>query len=993
MVNLTRFGPVGLSIDLMQPAFTMMISGVEPGSPAAKTGKLEKGQIILSINGEPLKDIDPRIQLGNLITEAEASNGKLVLEVADKIGGETQDVVVQLDVLGEYSETWPLDCPKSDKIVRNFADYLKREGSDQGFSDIGMLFLLSTGNASDLEYVAQWARSHKGSSTYPWHIGYGGLALCEYYLRTGDEQVLPTIQKMADKLVEMENFGGWAGRGPTAALTYGGGGGHLNAAGTLCLGYLMLAVECGAEVPEDTLQRVLERFYRYSGRGNVPYGQGRPERGYTDNGKTGKLAISMAAAANLDPKGEESIYAKARDTSAQFSFYSASYMLHGHTGGGIGEIWRSAAMGLLHDKLARHYREFMDARRWHYEMSRRFDGSFAILGGARYDNVNWGAGYALTYTIPRKTLQLSGAPRSKFAKSHPLPERPWGTPEDDAFQSIEYAVMPDGSKPDLSDETFAGHSGLHILPKLRGDVDPATIRRYMHHPDYVIRSVAAGAIHKHGTDLLKEFLASGDARVRRAALESLENDDGTLFTREIFDHLLKMLRDDKESWFVKELALSLLGKAPADWVVDEVDLILSYFDHPEWWLRNSALLATAPVIADERTYQRLIPAIGEMLETNHRFNVVRSLLWGDLPDILQKADPEVQQLARAAFKETYLQFEEMKHPSELVSRKVNEGHREAFATSITKLPGGYDTLYEIGRQRYPDEELPFKEVFLKADPDQFSPELRKIVSQSVGGNLIPEYVAKHQDDLLKEARSTGDSRQKKMPGLVELYEKVGVNDYTWYNVTPESHEMEWSYYSFDPKEKFMAADDRLGRYREVTFPSGMEKWFAADFDPASKGWKRGLAPFGAADGKLERFDDIHIKMKDGCKLSFCGCGTPFNTLWENDVLMLHGQFEFPEFEEGYRYRLLHGGISHVGSGGGYRLYVNGKLLIEDPKGVDRRAGEQPEGRIIPAEMWDAFDGPVTLAAITFKKNHPRTKKFGGNISVFMQRQKVPPIEE
>lgn len=45
---------------------------------------------------------------------------------------------------------------------------------------------------------------------------------------------------------------------------------------------------------------------------------------------------------------------------------------------------------------------------------------------------------------------------------------------------------------------------------------------------------------------------------------------------------------------------------------------------------------------------------------------------------------------------------------------------------------------------------------------------------------------------------------------------------------------------------------------------------------------------------------------------------PLNSLWENDVLLVRSEFEFPPFEEGYRYRLLHGGISHVGSGGGYR---------------------------------------------------------------------------
>jgi hypothetical protein len=121
-----RFGPVGIGIDLIQPAFTMQISGIGPGSPAAATGKLKKGQIVESINGQPLKDIDPRVQLGNLITQVEATDGLVKLMVKDSPAGKAQEVVVKIPVLGAYSETWPVHCKKSDTIVRNFADFLTR---------------------------------------------------------------------------------------------------------------------------------------------------------------------------------------------------------------------------------------------------------------------------------------------------------------------------------------------------------------------------------------------------------------------------------------------------------------------------------------------------------------------------------------------------------------------------------------------------------------------------------------------------------------------------------------------------------------------------------------------------------------------------------------------------------------------------------------------------------------------------------------------------
>ncbi len=61
-----RFGPVGMGIELLLAPFTMRIKNIEDGSPAAVTGKLNKGQIIESINGEALRAIEPGEDLGLL---------------------------------------------------------------------------------------------------------------------------------------------------------------------------------------------------------------------------------------------------------------------------------------------------------------------------------------------------------------------------------------------------------------------------------------------------------------------------------------------------------------------------------------------------------------------------------------------------------------------------------------------------------------------------------------------------------------------------------------------------------------------------------------------------------------------------------------------------------------------------------------------------------------------------------------------------------------
>ena len=69
-----NLGPVGIGINLIRPGMTMQINNVEPGSPAAAAGKLQKGQIIESINGIALKEVDPRIILGDIVTAAASAS-------------------------------------------------------------------------------------------------------------------------------------------------------------------------------------------------------------------------------------------------------------------------------------------------------------------------------------------------------------------------------------------------------------------------------------------------------------------------------------------------------------------------------------------------------------------------------------------------------------------------------------------------------------------------------------------------------------------------------------------------------------------------------------------------------------------------------------------------------------------------------------------------------------------------------------------------------
>ncbi len=999
--TIARFGPVGIAIELHQPAFTMWVGDIEKGSPAEATGKLKKGQIIESINGQTLKDIDPRIQLGQIIEKAEASDG--ILKFAIK--GEAEPITVTIPVLGAYSKTWPLDCPKSEKIVRNFADYISDPKNPKGFAGAGMLFLLSTGEEKDLAPVKAWVHSLDPNkpSTYAWHIGYGGIALCEYYLRTGDPVALPVIQSWVKAAAKGEYLDGWAGRGGVTHLGYGNG--HLNAGGTHVVTFLLLAKQCGAEIDESLLNRTLVHFFRYAGRGINPYGDDRPETSFVDNGKHGKLAFAMAAAAALTPEGEKSIYAKARDICAMTSFYTTTFMLHGHTGGGIGEIWRSSSMALMHEKKPLQYREFMDHRKWHYDLSRRFNHSYGILGGAGYDNEEWGSLFPWAYTFPRKTLRIMGAAPSKFSKTHQLPTRPWGTEADDVFLSMESVPDKNGKFQDLSGEMLTKDSAKPLILRLNAkELTDDEIRHYTYHPEYLIRHMvsynAAGLtcdymFPKPGprvrAELLEEFCKHSDPRVRnagfRASLKAFNPE--TDWCKGIFGLAIERLKDDKESWFVKDACLSLTAKATPDMLVPHVDLILSYLKHKEQWLQHGALMTLSQVITDERVYEKVLPPVGELIRTTQRQSTTSGPIFA-IRQQLPNATPKVRDLALKAIGDAYSNYA---GKTAWVGGQDLTGHRKetlgVLASALADVPGGFDVLYEVAKKQFPNDPLPHDEIFLAADTEKFGPELKKAIQPLIREKLIYQYIGTKRGTILSELKNPkqGGTVTNSIDGLVSLYQKIGVNDYDWKNFGPDLQNAQWNYFTFDPKET-QKYDLSPWRYRTVTYPDGMENWYTKEFDPAKANWKKGQFPIGQYNGKLEELKSPYNNWDEKPR-----------SLWEKEVLLVSGTFELPAIKPDHSYRLRVQTGQGVGSGDGFRIYVNGRQLVEDKQGLGRRAGDNIRGGWITAEFGEEFaKGPVTIAATTFLKYGDRAIVTmpplpRGYFSMWLEERKLPPLDE
>lgn len=1007
--SVDRFGPVGIGIELHPPAFVMKIKNVEEGSPAAATTKLKAGQIIETINGEKLRDIDPRIQLGNIITKAEATDGKVVLAVKDDEKAPVVNVTVEIPVLGAYSDTWPLECPKSEKIVRNLAAQFAKEGFSGTVSLDGpkLLFMLSTGDERDLEVARGWVKTlveknpnyGENGSVYAWFTGWGAPPIAEYYLRTGDKSVLPLMQKIADALRKTMYHDGWGGRGIP--------GHHMGLAGTSSLTFLLLARQCGIEVEEGMLQAALQHYFRFSGKGANPYMDAYPEQTLTDNGRNAMLAYAMAAASALLPDDKNGVYESARDIAAMHSFYSASYMLHGHTGGGIGEVWRSAAMGLMHERKPQQYRDFMNARTWWYDLSRRYDGSFGVLGGEGYDKTSWGITIGLTYTAPRKKLCIFGAPRSKFAEYYKIPERPWGTAADDDFLKLDAAADKDGKIRNLDHETVAADSGVAFHRKLaRAKLSDAEVMELARHPQHMYRISAADIIYKEKRfSLIPELMKDKDARVRYVGVSAIKMptvssrpercDPGFPMgemTAEVAAALEKMLNDPAESWFVLDHVVKVLGRRSTEQLAPHAERIAALIGHEEQWISHAALGAIVPLAVDKRYYKQVLPAIEK-----HVPNFLRAPkeLEG-ISDRLAEADAEVQVACLETLGRVYLAYSGTnKNPRGGRHPDSDKWYLDEVAGTVSSIPGGLPKLYEISQKRFPNTALAHRNSFFKASNlDATDGGLQKAVAKAIMDEMIPELVAKNYAVLCRLAKSEyGErdgcpgGRSDPMQQLAELYAKAGHKEYGWEAFGSERLGNEWDYFTFDPSEKGPNwADERKARYRKVTYPAGMEKWFAKNFDPQASGWRKGKAPFANFDGKLPG--------AGSCSNSSCGCGDAGETLWDKEVLLMRRTFDLPPLKEGYRYRLLVGGSSHVGVGDGFCVYINGRKIAERLSYGGRGSGGEPDGAGISAGLFDEFKGgKVVVAATSFLRQQHRHHKMQGHINIWFQQQKIPPMDE
>ena len=410
-------------------ALSRQILVTHVGTPSPASGVMQVDDVILGVNGKPFTD-DARKSFAKAITEAEkASNGGL-LKLIRWRDGKTENVQLKLRVMGTYSDTALFRCPKSKLIYDEACKHLEKEvltWPPWGGS-VSALALLATGNPAYLPRVRDYAHKIGPQSLklelkpgmVLWDWGYNNIFLCEYYLLTGDKEVLHAINEYTVTLAKGQGMYGTFGHG-LSMLTPAGklhGSiapyGPVNSCGLPGNISIVLGRKCGIKDPEvdAAIERASRFFGYYVNKGSIPYGEHLPEPLHDDNGKSSMAAIFFGL------QGNRNVEAKFFAKMATAAYENREL---GHTGQGFSYLWGPLGAN-VGGPLATE--GFWKEIAWHLDLVRRCDGSFTYDGGETYgpgqteDNTYFGksgyngltpaACYVLNYALPLRKLYITG---------------------------------------------------------------------------------------------------------------------------------------------------------------------------------------------------------------------------------------------------------------------------------------------------------------------------------------------------------------------------------------------------------------------------------------------------------------------------------------------------------------------------------------------------------------------------------------------------------
>lgn len=426
-------GATGIMVRPFGP--NMRVVQVLPGAPSA--GKVQVGDLIYKVNGDLLEDNHLQ-HMGRVLTEAETEAGQGKIAFALRRGNDLLDVDIQIEVLGTYSATSPYDCPKADRIVANAEAYLaQRGGLATGYAGGGWLysdslFLLGAGTPEHQGLVRRFVYkmlsnvdldSDKLPPGNAWHRGHAALLLGEYYLATGDRNVLPYLKKYCDALAATQCRPGTFSEMPPRAVggwrhNYPGGQwyGMIPQIGLPAMIGMRLAKESGVNVNEEAYQRGKHMFEDHQAEmGHVTYAAVMPKYLAPDPIDPEALANGKLYSGNGNRAMSAIFFGLEGDTriahlNSMYCTYAFNNTHEGHGSNFFNAMWTPLGAKYHSEKA---FINFMREHYWYRDLKRMYN---HITMTSKNQP---GAGHDLALVAPRERLRMLGAGPSVFAVDAP----------------------------------------------------------------------------------------------------------------------------------------------------------------------------------------------------------------------------------------------------------------------------------------------------------------------------------------------------------------------------------------------------------------------------------------------------------------------------------------------------------------------------------------------------------------------------------------------
>jgi hypothetical protein len=476
---LVNMGPTGARGILKERAF--IVKYIFKKSPASEGLKIDDE--VYGANGKRFSKhtfggryhgIEGPIQdMGLAIEDSEGDDG--VLQLMVRRHGSKLEVDIQLEKLGRFADTFPVNCAKTDVLKKRAYKYLMDHPggiSSQGRC-VATLALLSSDDrkvfTAGKRMALAWNKPYN-DTTWAWHLGFQGIALSEYHLLTGDKKVLKTLKKTMGLLAgaqwkapihhwkskQIKNidqsildkhqalYEGGFGHAPYDVIVNRGGGGYGPMQWPTCLALMtwQLSKQCGLEVDQPAVDRSFQFLdYGTTDAGKMAYGgeftlnNGPVDwenwKSSTRNGASHKSGLGYLVH-QLSPEREDS----KKMMKLHLSNIDAAYkdMADGHACALMGLTWGWAGTyasddAKLKEKVSSYYKAWINMARCHGSDSyvilpaRDYADSSYYRGNIR-NHTTAAVAFAYSYSTPKLRIQgqVGNANQTSNSRTSRLPK-------------------------------------------------------------------------------------------------------------------------------------------------------------------------------------------------------------------------------------------------------------------------------------------------------------------------------------------------------------------------------------------------------------------------------------------------------------------------------------------------------------------------------------------------------------------------------------------